>query len=76
MLFFKMKNLFLWLVVTMAIISISIIFYYRFDNANESIPIFVLAIPFAILLLSFTFYQIHEVAYEKDLKAKIINGYD
>ena len=76
MLFFKMKNLLLWIVITMAIISISVIFYYRFDNENEQIPIFVLAIPFAILLLSFTFYQIHEVAYEKDPKTKILNGYD
>lgn len=73
---FRTKSLVLWITMIISIAGASIIYYYRFDQHVESIPWFVLCIPFALILLSYTLHQIWVIIYEKDFAVKVLNCYE
>lgn len=76
MLCFKMKHLMFWLIVNTCLISMAVIFYYKFDDNNNEIPLFVLVIPITVLLLATAIKQIWDIVYETDPATIVLYGYN
>jgi hypothetical protein len=86
MLFFKMKHLLFWLIVNTCLISMAVIFYFKFDVAHSNnttkdrnhlpIPLFVLVTPFAVLLLATAIKQVWDIVYETDYATIVLYGYN
>jgi heme/copper-type cytochrome/quinol oxidase subunit 2 len=51
-------------------------FYFKFDIDESHFSFFYVAIPISILILSFTFYQVWKIVYEKDPSLLLLYGHD
>lgn len=76
MLFFKIKNLLLWVTIAISLVAMSILFYLKFDMNGDNVPLYAVSIPIAIILVAFTFYQIWQINFETDPAIKMIYSLD
>jgi hypothetical protein len=66
----------LWLSISVSILALAFISYYRFDIDHREVPIFFLAIPVAFLLLAFSFHQLRQIMTESNPATRLIYAYD
>ena len=73
---FSVKNGLASLAIIVSLASMVFAFESHFDNERYNAPLFVVAIPFGIILLAFTFETLFEIRYEEDYGSYVFKGYD
>lgn len=66
----------MWLVVIISITSLTAIFHYEYDEEGYKMPVFIKAVPIAIILLAYSGNQLWHIIYEQDVVKIMIYGYD
>ena len=75
LLFFRVSHLLLWLAICLSAISMTLVLYLLCDSTSHSLPVYVIAIPIALLLMSLTVAQIWEIVENNPVKA-VLFGLD
>ncbi|CDW76391.1 UNKNOWN [Stylonychia lemnae] len=76
LLLFKVKYLPLNISIAVSILALSILVYYKFDFHIIHIPLFFVAIPISVILLTISMHQGHTLMFEKDQVKKLLYGYN
>lgn len=72
----KSSNAALWIITCVCMTSLAIIIHYEIDEGVQDLPVFLKAVPIAIMLFTFAGHQAWKVVYESDPAKVLLRGYN
>eukprot|EP00347_Sterkiella_histriomuscorum_P010398 403376456 len=69
-------NTAVWIVVCICMTSLALIIHFEIDKGVQNLPVFLKAIPIAVMLFTFSGNQAYRVVYEQDPAKVLLRGYN